>query len=211
LTDEYFTLNIGEKMNSYEFEQVFKAKSRIVKILWFALTFPVLIYVLLIYYLADDLWASGVGRVDENFKYFFYAAGIGMFFTSLSLKKIFLSDIRLASQLKKDIKPEDLALNPQTKKVDPDDLAKMRSLSVRELKLIGLINWYLKPFLFQMAVNESITIMGMVLAILTQKEENIVPFAAVSLFLCAVTFLDLKKIVDRGKKILDEPSFYQFY
>lgn len=198
-------------MNSYEFEQVFKSKSRMIKILWFALTLPVLIYTILIYFLSDKLFVSQISQLDEHFKYFFYAAGIGVFFVSLLIRKFFLSDSMLLTQLRKDVKPEEAAYNPKTKKIDQDELLRIKTLSGRELKLIVLINWYMKPFLIQMAVNESITILGLVLSILTQKEENILPFAAASLFLCIVSYLDINKIMASANRLLDDPAFYQYY
>jgi hypothetical protein len=62
-----------------------------------------------------------------------------------------------------------------------------------------------------MAINEAITVLGMVLAVLTQNKDNIMPFAVVSLLLCLVNFFDLKIIMDRAKHLLEDQSFYQYY
>ncbi|MCG8334785.1 MAG: hypothetical protein MJE63_09730 [Proteobacteria bacterium] len=192
---------------STQFEEVLRSRSQIIRILWFALTGSILIYIVL-GYVAPVNSGSEPTELDPTFKNLLYIVGFLTAISSQLIKKFVFSDERVIARLSNDIKPSDLAINTQTNEVNEKELQKLNELSEKELKIISLVPYYFTPFIIQMALYDAVTIFGLLLSFMSHNFVEILPFAIVSLFLCLTTYNGLNKLIEKGKIILDNPNLY---
>lgn len=90
---------------------------------------------------------------------------------------------RLRDLMSRDADLPELARNPQTRAVDDQRLAALEALPPHEQRLIAVAQASLTPFIVQLALQESVALWGLVLAILSKSAAAVIPFAAVALLL----------------------------
>ena len=193
---------------SDQFEKFLKPKIFVIRILWFSLTIPILFYIFIAYFVSFRTDYLDSKSLEITLKYVFYGAGLIIIVLSLMIKKILFSNKKIIAQLKKEVNPEDLAINPETKEIDQDKLERLSQLSEQELKLISLANWYTVRFIMQMSICEAIPILGLLLSFITYRPSEILPFAIVSFILCLAFYNGLNSVIEKGSKILEDPIMY---
>ncbi|HEY6301182.1 MAG TPA: hypothetical protein VIW95_16200 [Candidatus Binatus sp.] len=97
--------------------------------------------------------------------------------------RLLLSDSRLRELLDRQPDPETLARDRRTGKVDKDRLARIKTLSPDEQRLLALVPAFFAGFIVRLAFNESIALYGLVLAFISRSFVALLPFAVVSLAL----------------------------
>lgn len=123
---------------------------------------------------------------------------------------LLLSDSRLRQFLAQQPDPEAMARNYQTGKVDEDRLARIKTISPDEQRLLALVPYFFVGFSVRLAFNESIALYGFVLAFFSRSFVAILPFAMISLVLNWTVPFPLDSALDRaaslGLKLGDIPA-----
>ncbi len=103
-----------------------------------------------------------------------------------------------------------MARNYQTGKVDEDRLARIKTISPDEQRLLALVPYFFVGFIVRLAFNESIALYGFVLAFFSRSFVAILPFAMISLILNWTVPFPLDSALDRaaslGLKLGDIPA-----
>jgi hypothetical protein len=119
-----------------------------------------------------------------------------------ALQRFLLTEDRLRALLRKDARPEDLALNPQTKQIDQNKLKQLLLLRQDELKLLRFIEAHLVPSLLVLAANESVAIFGFVAAHTAKSFDIMIPFAAAALGLNLFALPRFDRWLEQGRMLL---------
>ncbi|HKP85998.1 MAG TPA: hypothetical protein VJZ26_07880 [Blastocatellia bacterium] len=157
-------------MASETLNQRLRPRMFTLRVLWFAMTTTILFFVLVAYLMAAQNETSPAS-VGTGLRTTFYAIAVGCAVASFLLRRAFFSKFRSA--------------NAQTGQVDE---AKVMKMTVR----------YFTSMLLSLALHEVITICGMMLCVLEQKFEPILPFAAFSILLNLLVFPRLNMFIDRS-------------
>ena len=189
-----------------QFERIFTLRSRIIKILWFAFTGSILIYLVLVYIVQINLNNIGPAAVHSIFKQLLYLVALVIALSSFIVKKIVFSEKAIFNQLKEDLRPEDVATKNRAKKYSQEELSLLRKLPEKELKLLGLTKWYVVRFVIVMSLYDIITLLGLVLSFVNNQALSIIPFVTVSLLLCFTMYGKFDKVIEGGKAILENPT-----
>jgi len=185
---------------SENYQQILKKIIKTSRVLWFYLTGFILIYVLAAYYVTFSIQEMKPEAM-VLLRYCLYCLGTLVASLVLMLKRYSISKKRISAQLNKASKASDFAVKFFTKRLKPDLLNKMISLTEKELKLIGLASRYFLLFVVILALCEAIAIWGLILAWMNKPLE-ILPFAAVSILLCLSIYNGPVRVVEVGKMIL---------
>jgi len=192
---------------SPEFEELLKPRVFATQILWSALTFSILIYVFIAYKVEANNAESGPAALEPVMLYAMYAVAALTVIGSLVIRSVFFSQTRLKKMLSKEVSVERLALNPQTGQLDQTRAEKIKRMSGNELKAIGLTGQMFTPFIFILALNESVAIYGLILSFLSFRGEVMLPFAAAAIMLNVMMFGKVGAGVRQGLEILENPRF----
>lgn len=128
--------------------------------------------------------------------------GILIGLASIAIRMAGFSRERMEARLAGAPNLEKAARNPQTRRVDTALLEQLKTLSEHEQKIIGFITWYQAPYIVMLALSESVALFGLVLAILARNPFEMLPFAAVSLFLIVRTALHPNTVMEQAESIL---------
>jgi hypothetical protein len=99
--------------------------------------------------------------------------------------------------LKQEVDPQELATNRETGQIEQERLTKINALTPLEMKAIGLSGMYFTTLLLSLAMNETVALLGLMLAILEQRPEPVIPFAAVALALNLIIFPRFNQFIDK--------------
>jgi hypothetical protein len=117
------------------------------------------------------------------------------------MPRLLLPDSRLRDLLNRPPDPEAMARNPWTGKVNEERLAKIKSMSPDEQRMLALVPNFYVGFIVRLAFNESIALYGLVLAILSRSLVALLPFAIVSLLLNLIVPLPLDSALKRAASL----------
>jgi hypothetical protein len=76
----------------------------------------------------------------------------------------------------------------------------LKTMSEAEQKVACLLTWYMPRYILMLAFNESVAMFGLVLTILNRNLMDMLPFAAASIVLNALTFLHPKSVLETAEK-----------
>jgi hypothetical protein len=169
-------------MQSETFRSLVKPTETVMRILRLAFLAMVLIYVC-IAYLTFGRDAPGV--MPQSNPLTIPLAVLSLVAATLApyAPRLLLSDSRLRELLDRQPDPETLARDRRTGKVDKDRLARIKTLSPDEQRLLALVPAFFAGFIVRLAFNESIALYGLVLVFISRSFVPVLPFAVVSLAL----------------------------
>ena len=167
------------------------------RILWSAMVMTVLFFVLIAYVMSRQ-YQPGSAPVQAELRMVFYAIAIIAPIAAYFLRRRMLSSERLqpAMRLKVDLRA--MATDSETGVTDEARLAEMKKLSPLELKAITLSGRYFTAMLLSLALHEVVALCGMMLSILEQRFEAILPFAAVAIVLDLLIYPRLDKFIEQN-------------
>lgn len=176
--------------------------SKILKIVWVALLFAIVLYS----GLSLTFSYSGNSDPGEALKYIFYTIAVLLALTSILIYKKVFSEKSFKEKLKREMSAEELAKDIGTNKVDPDKKKALETLSTMELKLYGLSGSFFIPYVICWALNESIVLIGFVMAYVFNDGYEIVPFTLAGLLLHVQMYPKLEQIVNKARTM---PEIHQ--
>lgn len=189
-------------MPSETLKQVLRPRILVMNILWFALTLTIPLYVGLAYFLNPA--GQPAQPVENSLRLALYLIAGSVAVLSLLLRSRSLSEGRIYDKLKEEVDPQALATNRETGEIDQERLKTIKSLTPLEMKVAGLSGMYFTTLLIGLAMNESVALFGMILAVLERRPEPIIPFAVAALALNLIIFPRFNQFVD--KTILKYPQ-----
>jgi hypothetical protein len=107
-----------------------------------------------------------------------------------------LSEGHIYDKLKEEVDPQGLATNRETGQIDQERLQTIKKLTPLEMKALGLSGMYFTTLVLSLAMNEAVALFGMLLTILEQRFEPVIPFAAAALALNLLVFPRFNQFVD---------------
>ena len=186
-------------MISRELSALTRPTRFILTILWFAMTASVVIYVGVCFAITQgqEPWP-----IEATVLYVMIAAACSTGAASWIVPGLMLSNERIRKHMRGDVDLEEMATNPQTRKLDEDRLARLRELSDLDKRLAGLPAMYFAPFIVGIALAESVAIFGLVLTFLSKDMTYIVPFAIAAIALMLLRYPRLEPLFDRASKLV---------
>lgn len=182
-------------MPSETLKRVLRPRVFVMKLLWAAMTFTILLYVGLAYFL--NAQGQPPQPVDNSLKIALYLIAGAIAVLSLLLRSRMLSEGHIYDKLKEEVDPQGLATDRETGQIDQERLQTIKKLTPLEMKVIGLSGMYFTALIMSLAMNEAVALFGMLLAILEQRVEPVIPFAAAALALNLLIFPRFNQFVDR--------------
>ena len=164
-------------------------------LLWAVMTFTILLYVGLAYFL--NAKGQPPQRVENSLRLALYLIAGSIAVLSLMLRSRLLSAGHIYDKMKEEVDPQALATDRETGLVDQERLKTIKTLTPLEMKATGLAGIYFTALILSLAMNEAVALFGMMLAILEQRPEPVIPFAAAALALNGLVFPRLYQFVDR--------------
>ncbi len=181
------------------YEDLLKQRFQTLRILWIMMTVSIAIYCVVGIIVSMNGDASGdIGGLRLGLDAVAVSSALG----SVVFKMVAFSRDRLAERLKQPVNLEAQATRRDTGAVDGEQLEKLESLSDPERKVYGLIGWYQFRFVILLALHESIAIYGLILTIVTHQVEEMLPFAAVALFLNIRLFSHPRLVVEECESLV---------
>ncbi|MCP4674786.1 MAG: hypothetical protein GY854_04580 [Deltaproteobacteria bacterium] len=178
---------------SSEFEQLIKSRTFVSKILWFALTFSILIYVFVAYQVALQNTDTEPAELNAMFKQIMYAVAAATVCGSLIARAVLFSESRLKNMLQ--------STDEQMSSGESD------KISANELRALGLFARLFTPYIVILAINESVVIYGLILSFMAHRGDEILPFALAAIVLNATMFGKLAAAIRQGLELLEDPRF----
>lgn len=169
--------------------------SKILKIVWGVLLFAIVLYS----GLSLTFSYSRISDPGAALKYIFYTIAVLLALTSILIYIKVFSEKSYKEKLKREMSAEDLAKDIGTNRVDENKKRALETLSTNELKLYGLSGSFFVPYVICWALNESIVLIGFVMAYVFNDGYEIVPFALAALLLHVQMYPKLEQIVDKAR------------
>jgi hypothetical protein len=184
-------------MPSETFRSLVKPLERVRLIIWLAFLGAVLMYVDVAYSLFAQKASGGEPLLSNPLTIPF----VILSFLAAALAPYVppLPDSRLRQLI--DQPPEAIARDPRTGIVDEDRLARIRTLSSDERRLLALVRALFVGFVVRLAFNESIALYGLVLAFISKSFVAILPFAIVSFVLNLMVPSPLESALKRAESL----------
>ncbi len=187
-------------MISEELKELIRPAILVQKILWFVIVGSIIFYIGFVYIFigGNEVLATSIGSGIELLIYVLAgAATLG----SIFYYRYALSSKNLKRFMSKEVDLELLAKDPRTKKIDAGKLAKLKSLSVLEIKIYSLMFELQKITLLSLILIELMVIFGSALAFMNEDVSKIVPFGIVSLVLSFWMFPRPESLIKRGQNL----------
>ena len=184
---------------SRELKEFLEPSRRLWLVLWFAMTFSMVIYVLVAFLVSRQ---HSPADLSSGLLTAFGGIAAVATLASLLIPRFLPSDDRLRSELNSDFDPESLARNPQTGSVNQDRLQKIALVAPYEQKFMVLPFLYFTPFILRLVINEAVAIFGLVLSILSHSLAPMLPFIAVAIILNLAAFPRLDPMIERASRLV---------
>jgi hypothetical protein len=172
------------------------------------MTLSILLYVGLAHFLNAE------GRAPQNvtgsLRLAVYLIAGSVAVLSLMLRKSLLSPGKIYDRLNEAVDAQALATNRETGEIDQERLKKINSLTPLEMKAMGLSGMYFTTLLLSLAMNETVALLGLMLAILEQRPEPVIPFAAAALALNIIIFPRFNQFIDRVMSKFPQAGTYSY-
>jgi ATP synthase subunit C len=161
------------------------------RIIWLGFLFTVLVYVCIAWTFSAQTGSDTGSSPSKTFTILLVILSLLAAVLAPIVPRLMVPDSRLRQLINQP--PEGLARNPRTHTLDEDRLARIKTLTVDEQRLLALVSAMFVGFIVRLAFNESIALYGLVIAFFSRSFVAILPFAIVSLALnfMVPTLLDL--------------------
>jgi hypothetical protein len=120
--------------------------------------------------------------------------------------RLMFSESRLRKLLSRGVDPETLARDPKTGTVNEERLARIKSISPDEQRLLALVPTFFGAFIVRLAFNESIVLYGLLMAFFSGALIAILPFAIVSFALNLIVPSPLNMALERTASLGLQPG-----
>ncbi len=167
------------------------------RILWTAMVLTVLFFVLLAYILSQQYKTDSV-PVQTELRMIFYAVAVLAPLAAYFLRRRMLSSERLQPAMRLKVDLQAMATDSETGVTDEARLAELKKLNPLELKALTLSGRYFTAMLLSLALHEVVALCGMMLSMLEQSFEAILPFAAVAIVLDLLIYPRLDKFIEQN-------------
>jgi hypothetical protein len=151
-------------------------------VVWIALNGAILLYVV-IACLRFGAPSTTAGAFSHPMALPLVAVAVAAVIAGRVLPTVIFPPQRRRDLLARDPDVRSLARNPRTGALDEERLARLEALPPHEQRLIAAAGASFTPFIIQLALQESVALCGLVLALLSESAAPIIPFAAVALVL----------------------------
>jgi hypothetical protein len=186
-------------MQSENFRALIEPIATVHRIIWLAFLGAVLAYVGVAYDLFDKNASGGAPLLSNPLTIPFVIISLLCAVLAPYVPRSLLPDSRLRQLI--DQPPEVIARDPRTGIVDEERLAKIRTLSSDERRLLVLVRTLFVGFIVRLAFNESISLYGMVLAFISRSFVAVLPFAIVSFVLNLMVPSPLDEALKRAESL----------
>jgi hypothetical protein len=164
-------------MFSPELRQLVTATNRSMRMIWFYLTVSILVYVPVAYYVGG----RNHGQLSEAAGWALAAGAVALAMASLLYRRVGLSHEALRAGLSKPLPASSMALE------------KLQSLSEAERRVAAAVTHMQTPLIVCLALNEGIALLGLVLALMSDHPQAVLPFAAAAIALNALIFPNIER------------------
>ena len=188
-------------MESEVFKELNTPKLNILKLLWIVLCFSTIVCPLIAYFVPGIISPQTNSLPNSVSKVFYILAGL-LAIGSILIRRSLLSGTFIKKEMAKDIDAEKILTNNKKIPLKREDLDKFNSLSSFEQKLLALTNKAYVPNLITWILNESIAILGIVLAVLTGDASKLIPFAMLGICSNLGMFPNLDKVHKKARELM---------
>ncbi len=188
-------------MQSPTFSALIEPMARVRRIIWLAFNAATIIYVLIAYMMFGSGGSMAAIVPANPLAIPLIIIGALTALLSRRVSALIMPDRRLREIVARDPDPQSLARNQRTRRIDPNRLQKIRSLSPHEQRLLAVASALFTPFVVRMALNESIALYGLVLSFISQSFPPVLPFAAVALALNLTVSPKLEPDLERVRNV----------
>lgn len=185
---------------SAQLRQLIRPLVLIQMVIWFVITASILFYFGIVYVLVGNSGTSTL-EIIGTFETVIYIVAAVVSLGSIFYRRHALSAESLASSLEKDVNLEELSTDPRTKRVDADKLGRLESLSDFEKRAFSLMYYLQKVTFINLFLNETVVVLGFVLAFLSGDPQKIIPFGVVSLVLSLWMFPRPGAVIEGARTI----------
>lgn len=170
------------------------------RILWAAMTTTVLLFIVIDYVITSQNQKEAA-LVQNELRMVFYAVAVLAPVAAYFLRRAMLSSERLQFVAGREVDLRAMATDSETGVTDEAKLSDLKKLNPFELKAIKLSERYFTAILLSLALHEVVALCGMMLSMLEQKFEAILPFAAVAVMLDLIIYPRLDKFLELNSMI----------
>jgi len=185
-------------MLSEPFRELTRAMARVQRIVWCGFSGAILIYVGVIY-MEFGIFAAG-SRAQRSNPLFVPLAVLAVVnaIASLWITDVLLPKRRLRAILDRQPDPEALARVYPGAPLDPERLARIKSLPLDEQRLLALVPAVYIAFIVRLAFGNAIALYGLVLSQFSRSLVPMLPFAIVALVFNLRVSPDLESRLERA-------------
>ena len=184
-------------MDSESLNNILRGRTLTLRILWSAMVMTILFFVLVNYFATSQGRAEAM-PVQNELRMVFYAIAVLAPIAAYFLRRRMLSSERLQSAMGLKVDLQAMATDSETGVTDEARLADLKKLNPLELKAISLSGRYFTAMLLSLALHEVVALCGMMLSMLEQRFEAILPFAAVAIVLDLLICPRLDKFIEQN-------------
>lgn len=177
--------------------KVLRPRTFTLKILWSAMVMTILFFVLVSYFITSQNQTEPA-PVQNELRIVFYAIALIAPVAAYFLRRRMLSSERLQPVMDMKVDLRAMATDSETGVTDEARLAELKRLNPLELKALSLSGRYFTAMLLSLALHEVVALCGMMLSMLEQSFEAILPFAAVAIVLDLMIYPRLDKFVEQN-------------
>ena len=174
-------------MISAELRELLRPSTLTSRVVWFALTASIWVYVGIVYYL-QALDKEPTRTLDPMFAATFYVLSGAVAAASLVYRRWARSDSRFERILRENVDPNALAMNPKTRQPNISLLRRLEALQDFEQRIFRLNMLYQTSMIVSLALNEVIALFGFVLGFVGRDMGTSIPFAVIATALNLVVF-----------------------
>jgi F0F1-type ATP synthase membrane subunit c/vacuolar-type H+-ATPase subunit K len=172
-------------MRSNELSDLLRPTTLVLRVIWVAITMSIAIYVLVLYLIpfgeVSAVDGSGVTTV-------LYAAAAALAVVALFYRQRAFSAERLQRIAEQPVDARSLAVDPQSRDVDPERLQRIEALAPEEQRALAVAHALRTRTIVVLALNEGVAVIGFVAALLAQSPPVILPFAVTAVALNLFVF-----------------------
>ena len=191
-------------MDSESLNNILRPRTLTLRILWSAMVMTILFFVLVAYFITSQNQAEPV-PVQSELRMVFYAIAVIAPVAAYFLRRRMLSSERLQPAMRLNVDLRSMATDSETGVTDEARLAELKKLNPLELKALTLSGRYFTAMLLSLALHEVVALCGMMLSMLEQRFEAILPFAAAAIVLDLMIYPRLDKFI--AQNAVNAPRF----
>ena len=177
--------------------KVLRPRTFTLRILWSAMVMTILFFVLVSYFITSQNQTEPV-PIQNELRMVFYAIAVLAPIAAYFLRRRMLSSERLQPVMRMKVDMRAMATDSETGVTDEARLAELKRLNPLELKALSLSGRYFTAILLSLALHEVVALCGMMLSMLEQSFEAILPFAAVTIVLDLMIYPRLDKFIEQN-------------